>query len=136
MIFLDTSFLVAFSTPSDMLHSRARAWIDSLDEPLVTTDFVLFEFVNFVSMPKDRPRAAAMLRWLQSDPTMRVFEATRAWFDVGFALHSARPDKEWSLTDCISFEVMQTAGVTRALTYDHHFEQAGFMALLRQDPPH
>jgi hypothetical protein len=51
--------------------------------------------------------------------------------DRGLALYAARPDKEWSLTDCVSFLVMQDHGVTEALTADHHFEQAGFVALLK-----
>jgi uncharacterized protein len=135
MVFLDTSFLVAFVTPSDVLHQRARAWIGSLNESLLTTDFVLCEFVNFVSMPKDRSRAATAILWLRGNPSAKVLEATRFWFDAGFALHSQRGDKEWSLTDCISFEVMKSAGVVRALTHDHHFEQAGFEALLHRDPP-
>jgi uncharacterized protein len=42
----------------------------------------------------------------------------------------SRRDKEWSLTDCISFVVMKERGLTEALTADHHFEQAGFKALL------
>ena len=52
-------------------------------------------------------------------------------FDKGVGLYAARPDKDWSLTDCISFVVMQEHGITDALTGDHHFEQAGFKALLR-----
>jgi predicted nucleic acid-binding protein len=50
-------------------------------------------------------------------------------------LHEQRADKAWSLTDCVSFIVMADGGMQRALTHDHHFEQAGFEALLRRDPP-
>lgn len=50
-------------------------------------------------------------------------------------MHRERPDKEWSLTDCISFALMGERRIQRALAYDHHFEQAGFEALLRKDPP-
>lgn len=49
----------------------------------------------------------------------------------GIELYSQRPDKNWSLTDCISFQVMKSFGITEALTGDHHFEQAGFVALLK-----
>jgi len=51
--------------------------------------------------------------------------------DRGLALYISRPDKDWSLTDCISFVVMKERGLTGALTADHHFEQAGFVALLK-----
>ena len=49
----------------------------------------------------------------------------------GVALYAERPDKDWSLTDCISFVVMRTMDITEALTGDRHFEQAGFTALLK-----
>jgi predicted nucleic acid-binding protein len=52
-------------------------------------------------------------------------------FDLGLSLFSRRTDKEWSLTDCISFAVMQQRNITDALTTDHHFKQAGYTALLR-----
>ena len=56
---------------------------------------------------------------------------SEALFEAGFNLFEARPDKDWSLTDFISFVVMEREGLTEALTGDHHFEQAGFTALLR-----
>jgi uncharacterized protein len=49
----------------------------------------------------------------------------------GLALYDGRPDKEWQLSDCISFVVMEDEGITDALTGDRHFEQAGFQALLK-----
>ena len=57
--------------------------------------------------------------------------ASHSLFQEGVQLYNARPDKDWSLTDCISFVVMQEHGLTDALTGDHHFEQAGFTALLK-----
>jgi uncharacterized protein len=55
-------------------------------------------------------------------------------FAEGLKLHRDRPDKGWSLTDCVSFIVMQRHKASDALTYDQHFEQAGFRALLRSKP--
>jgi predicted nucleic acid-binding protein len=135
MIFVDTSFLAALTLPRDSLHSRAVQWAHIIGDRLITSDFVICEFANALSKPDERPKAHRTLHWLRSQEGVVILEATRTWIESGLKLHAARPDKEWSLTDCISFEVMQTAGVTRALTYDHHFEQAGFIALLRQDPP-
>ena len=51
-----------------------------------------------------------------------------------YGLHLERQDKEWSLTDCISFLVMQRRSIRQALAYDHHFAQAGFDSLLARDP--
>jgi uncharacterized protein len=60
-----------------------------------------------------------------------IIPATRALLDDSLAFYESRPDKEWSLTDCISFVVMTKVGITVALTGDHHFEQTGFAALLK-----
>jgi predicted nucleic acid-binding protein len=135
MVFVDTSFLVAFANPSDVLHVRARKWTEWLDDRLLTTDFVLCEFVNLLSKSKDRLRVRPTLQWLDESDAAIVVEASRAWFNAGMDLHNQRADKEWSLTDCISFEVMRAYASAQALSHDHHFEQAGFDALLRRDPP-
>jgi predicted nucleic acid-binding protein len=45
-------------------------------------------------------------------------------------MYIARTDKDWSLTDCISFSIMENRGITDALTADHHFQQAGFKTLM------
>jgi predicted nucleic acid-binding protein len=60
-----------------------------------------------------------------------LIEASSATFSDGLKLYDQRPDKQWTLTDCTSFEIMRNHGVTEALTADHHFEQAGFVALMK-----
>jgi len=62
-----------------------------------------------------------------------VVPLSEALFRQSFDLYRQRLDKEWGLTDCISFVVMQERGITEALTADHHFRQAGFLALLAGD---
>jgi hypothetical protein len=69
---------------------------------------------------------------LNREPPDLVVPASSELFDRGMSLYLARPDKKWSLTDCISFVVMEDRKVTEALTADHHFEQAGFVALLKE----
>jgi len=64
-----------------------------------------------------------------------LVDASPELFSAGLSLHKLRPDKYWSLTDCISFVVMEQRNLHRALALDNHFEQAGFEALLRRDPP-
>lgn len=81
----------------------------------------------------NRKRAGFLntLNALQSHPTAVILGPNERLYDAGIDLYRARPDKDWSLTDCISFVVMQVRGITDALTGDLHFEQAGFRALLK-----
>ena len=134
MIFLDTGYFVALFTPNDHLHDRAIAWSSQLHEPMLVTEYVLWECVNTFSKPKDRVSAHALIDHVESDSNCELIHASPEIFAAGLQLHRTRPDKEWSLTDCISFHLMRERGVTRALAYDVHFEQAGFEALLRKDP--
>jgi predicted nucleic acid-binding protein len=135
MILLDTGYFIALFTPDDHLYQRAAAWSLHLNEPLLVTEYVLLECVNSFSMPKDRPSAHALIEHVRSDPACELVAASPELFEAGLRLHRERPDKEWSLTDCISFALMGERSIQRALAYDHHFEQAGFEALLRKDPP-
>lgn len=134
MIFVDTGYLIALLNPRDQLHLRAINWSRAVHDPLTLTEYVLWECVNYFSMPADRPKAQALVGQLRSDPAFEIIDASRALFDSGVHLHGKRLDKEWSLTDCVSFVVMQERGITRALAHDRHFEEAGFEALLRRDP--
>lgn len=135
MILIDTSDFLALLQPRDSLHERAKAWARAIREPVVVTEYVLWETVNALSAPVDRPKVGSMLSLVRNDPTAIWLPASSDLLDAGLELHVQRPDKAWSLTDCISFVVMQRRGIARALTHDHHFEQAGFEALLRYDPP-
>jgi uncharacterized protein len=135
MILVDTGFLLALAQPADALHARAVYWAQHLSESLLVTEYVLWEMVNSVSKRADRPRAHRIVEMISADTNYTLVPASPDLLAVGLRLHSERTHKEWSLTDCVSFHLMQERGITRALAYDIHFEQAGFEALLRQDPP-
>ncbi len=135
MIFADTGYLLALSQPRDSLHERSKAWARVVGEPLLVTEYVLWETVNSLSKLADRPRAHGLVNHVRSASHYEIVAGSAALFDAGLRLQAERPDKEWSLTDCISFIVMEQQGIRRALAHDHHFEQAGFEALLRRDPP-
>ena len=134
MIFVDTGYLIALLRTNDGLHSRAVAWTQALREPLLTTEYVLWEAFNNLSAPVERPKIHALLSQIQAAPNWEIVPASPDWWRRGLALHAARPDKEWSLTDCISFALMAERQMSRALAYDTHFSQAGFEALLRRAP--
>lgn len=135
MILLDTSYVLAAVRPRDALHNRAVAWSNVIAEPLLVTEYVLWECVNFLSSPIDRPKAHAVVAQLRASAGIEFIDASRELLNEGLRMHASRPDKAWSLTDCVSIVLMQERSITRALAYDHHFEQAGFEALLRRDPP-
>lgn len=133
MIFVDSGFLLALAQPADALHLRAVAWATHLSEPLMVTEYVLWETINNLSKRADRLRAYRIVEMVD-DSNYTIVHAAPELFAAGLKLHRARSDKEWSLTDCISFHLMRERSITRALAYDVHFEQAGFEALLRRDP--
>jgi len=116
------------------LHLRAQWWAKSLRERTIVTEYVLCETIDSLSMPVDRSKASALVNMIRASSVIEWLPASSQLFDAGLALHAQRPDKAWSLTDCISFVVMQNRGIGRALAHDRHFEQFGVEALLRRDP--
>lgn len=134
MILIDTGYLVAMLRPTDELHRRALAWSQVLRDRFMVTEQVLWETVNQLSAPPERPTVHRMLAEVQADAGCQIVHASPKLLDAGIRLHRERADKAWSLTDCISFHVMREHGITRALAHDHHYEQAGFEALLRREP--
>jgi uncharacterized protein len=96
----------------------------------VTTAWVITELANAMSQAANRPFFLSLLRDLQNDVRVTVIPPTAETFARGLELYARRPDKNWSLTDCISFLVMQDHGVTDAATLDHHFSQAGFKVVI------
>ena len=135
MILLDSGYLIALFMADDALHSRALSWSKCVQESVIVTEHVVCEAVNYLSEARTRQAAHVLVDYIKNDPACELIYASAELFRAGLILHRERPDKEWSLTDCISFHVMREREIKRALAYDHHFQQAGFEALLRQDPP-
>ena len=130
-VFADAWFYIALLDPHDAAHAAARsACSDESVSEFVTTRWVLMEVANMLAGPKARKHCAAFLRDLSMAPDTRIIPDSDALFQRGLSLYEERPDKEWSLTDCVSFLVMADEGLTEALTGDRHFEQAGFARLL------
>jgi predicted nucleic acid-binding protein len=100
---------------------------------LRATDEVLAEFLTFFSNSlRLRRRAVETVRELGGDSNVRILPQSRETFQAGFDLYAARPDKGYSLTDCISMHTMHRLGLNDVLTNDRHFEQEGFRAILRE----
>ncbi|HEY8665094.1 MAG TPA: PIN domain-containing protein [Tepidisphaeraceae bacterium] len=132
MWFADTFFFLALLKKDDEAHELATEIIDALHNGLVTTEWVLTEVADALASPIWRSHFVPLLDLLRNHPLITVVSSGGTLFDEGVRLYQSRPDKHWSLTDCISFVVMKDRGMTHALTGDHHFEQAGFVAILRR----
>jgi predicted nucleic acid-binding protein len=132
-LFLDASFAIALSASSDQHHKRAlelAGLIEAQKDRLVTTHGVLLEIGDALSRQRHRRAAIELLDAIHVDPTIEVVPLIQALYDRAFALYRGREDKEWGMTDCVSFVVMEERGIREALTADEHFRQAGFEALL------
>ena len=131
MVFADSFYFFALTNPNDPAHARAVAFTKTYAGAQVTTGWILTELGDGWAKPTQRAFFFAMLTKLRANPNARIEPCTDQLLQEGIDLYDQRRDKEWSLTDCISFVVMQKQGITEALTGDHHFEQAGFAALLK-----
>jgi uncharacterized protein len=130
-VFGDTVYFLALLNPEDELHSSAVAFSQNAQQPLVTTEWVLTEVGDALWQPVNRPRFGQLLAILSQSSNTDIVKVESSWFKRGCELFVARRDKEWSLTDCISFLVMQDRGISEALTHDHHFAQAGYRVLMK-----
>ena len=134
-VFVDTAYAIALASPADEFHPPALALAEQLEAHgtrLLTTPAVLLEIGNALSKLLYRQAAIQLLSSLRSDPSVEIAPLSDQLFEQALQLYAERLDKEWGLTDCVSFVVMQARGITDALTTDEHFQQAGFRALLRE----
>lgn len=128
-VFADAFFYVALLNVPDQHHARVVRYASSADDYSVTTRWVLAEVANALGKWPGREKVGAFLADLEKDPDVCIVGESDELYRRGLELYRERRDKRWSLTDCISFVVMEREGLREALTGDQHFEQAGFVAL-------
>jgi uncharacterized protein len=136
VVLLDTSCIVALENRRDPHHERAK----TLDRQLLREGDVLLlhwglllEIADGYARVGRRTKGCQLLARLCEEDRYRIVPLTAPLMEQGLELYHARPDKDWGLTDCLSFVLMRQAGITEALTADVHFQQAGFEALLLSD---
>jgi predicted nucleic acid-binding protein len=129
-VFADTFFYLALLRQDDPAHARAVARA-TLNQIIVTSEFILLELGNACARAADHGDFLALIDGMRASPRVRIVALDSRLFSRGLERMASRPDKDWSLTDCISFVVMEDEGIQEALTADQHFEQAGFTALLK-----
>lgn len=129
-VFADTFYFLALLNKRDEGHSKAVEYATCVKQ-IVTTEWVLTELADGLASSRRRDMFAKTRHELLADADVWVVPLDMKLHEEGIKLFASRFDKSWSLTDCISFVVMRREGLTEALTGDHHFEQAGFIALLK-----
>jgi len=131
-VFVDTAFVVALASRQDQYHAAATALVPRFRSGtrMVTTRAICLEVGNTLASEQHRQKAVELLAGMEKDPRFEIVPLTDDLYADGMALFAERRDKEWSLTDCVSFLVMQRRGIRLALTADSHFRQAGFEPLL------
>jgi uncharacterized protein len=130
-VFMDTYGLIAWINTRDAAHQRVKSYLDSYSGSIVTTEWVLLELADAFALSSTKPFAIEAIKRIHRQPMFLVVGFDPAVYQAGFNLYVSRSDKDWSLTDCISFTVMTQRGLSDALTADHHFEQAGFRAVFK-----
>ncbi len=135
-IFADTAGWGHLVDPSQAYHDRAATLYRHARQHghrFITTNYILTELVALLISPLRIPRLhiIAFIEGLQASPHVDIVHVDPTLDALAWQLLTERPDKEWSLVDCVSFVVMQQRGLRDAFTTDHHFEQAGFVCLLK-----
>jgi uncharacterized protein len=135
-IFVDTSGWGCLFDASQSFHALAASLYRTArtqNRKMVTTNYVLTELVALLTSPLrlPRPTIIELLEGLKVSPYAEIVHIDESMDQETWQLFRRRPDKQWSWVDCASFVVMQRRGIQEALTTDHHFEQAGFVRLLK-----
>jgi uncharacterized protein len=134
-LLLDTVFIQALLNPRDQYHDQAKKWLNPVRNAaeVWVTEAVLTEVANALSAI-NRNHAVRFIQQCYETDNIYVVTVDTKLLIRALQLYEARPDKTWGLTDCISFIVMADQGLINAVTADLHFIQAGFRALLLENP--
>src|SRR5215510_9215342 len=133
-VFADTAFWIALAIKQDQYHDRAERWAAKLFGRITTTAAVILETANALARPAWRCHGVGLLDHIQQRPNIEVVPFSADSWIRGWNLYKNRMDKAWSLTDCISFLVMQEHGLIDALAADDDYRQAGFRPLHLEEP--
>jgi uncharacterized protein len=130
-IFVDTVFVIALINDRDQYHQHALEAAECFGSSLlITTEAVLLEIGNALARGYKTEAIEIIEEFLESED-VEIIHLTPKLFERAFDLYRTYDDKEWGISDCISFVVMREKGLTQALTFDRHFKQAGFKVLMR-----
>ena len=128
-LFADSWYYIELLDRRSASHTQAVEYLKGRRARIVTTAWVLTEVAAHFSRAKTRHLFVGLTELLNNDADTVVVPANADLFNLGTTMYRDRPDKDWSLVDCISFVIMGRQALYEALTADHHFRQAGFVPL-------
>lgn len=133
-VFVDTVYWIANANPKDQWRQASENAREQLGNArLVTTEEILTEFLTALSKrPRLRDMAVRVVRGILGNPNVKVIPQSRDSFQKGLRRYEERPDKGYSLQDCISMNAMDSESITEILTNDRHFEQDGYTVLMKR----
>ena len=131
VVFADAFYFVARLNRRDQHHERVLQFSRDFRARILTSDWVLMEVADALAESESRSRVRDFILHLRQSAACEIVPASREWLDRALELYHQHADKEWTLTDCVSFVIMRERKVTEALTGDKHFEQAGFVDLFK-----
>ena len=135
-LFADTSGWGHLVDSTQSYHSLAATVYRTARQQgrtIVTTNYIITKLVALLISPLHIPRSAmiAFIKGLKASQYVEIVHVDALLDEQAWELFTNRPDKNWSLVDCASFVVMKQRGISEALTSDRHFEQAGFVCMLK-----
>lgn len=133
-VFVDTGYFIALAHKKDTHHQKAKKWAKKIDDENITCHTstpIVFEIADGFSRLARRDIGIDLLDNMLDSDNFIIYPFNETIFEKALVLYKSRKDKEWSLTDCYSFELMNELNLSEALTADKHFEQYGFKILLK-----
>jgi uncharacterized protein len=129
-VFADTSYYIALLNHRDGNHQKANRFASEYKGDFVTSSWIITELANYLCQSPNRSLFVSLYEDLRNNKHVTIVPLSNHLHEEGLNLYAKRLDKDWSLTDCISFLIMQQQNLHEAAAADHHFEQAGFVRLI------
>jgi len=135
-LLLDSTFIAGLINSRDQLHLKAKDFLQLVETAaeVVITEAVLIEVGNLLHSVQHRKRAAEFIDACYGTTNVTIVSVDTQLLRKAVDFYRLHQDKDWGLTDCISFVVMKERGLIIAMTADAHFQQAGFRALMLERP--
>lgn len=135
-LFFDTSGWASLFVSTQPYYPQAEQYFRlalQKKQRIYTTNYIIAELVALLNSPLRVPRSRLfeVVDAIKTVDYVEIIYIDAKTDAFAWALCKSRLDKAWSLVDCTSFVVMQQLQIQEALTTDQHFEQAGFIRLLK-----